>query len=51
MSLLSHFAPRPDGRMEPWPCAALERRKQAREEPNPQRRGWITRLLNGGRNV
>lgn len=27
MSLWNFFAPRPDGRAEPWPDASLERRK------------------------
>lgn len=55
MNLLKHFTRRPDGRCEPAPdVAQLERdlaerlahRKAARLEPNPAKRGWITRGIN-----
>lgn len=57
MRLLDYFTRRPDGRMEPPADLSeierqlndrLAKRKAARLEKNPHRRGWIIRKLNGG---
>ena len=54
MAILDYFRRRPDGRCEPHDTdferqldANLAARKAIRNEPDPHKRGWLTRKFNG----